>query len=134
MGKLEDGWNKAKAQAEKVLGKDCEVPAMSGSIGKAVTGFNDNLKAFFAARDTLSDAMLNLDNANAGLLNALQQFRATIEKNNFNLDAKTEAKNIAQARKILLGSIDGEVDACKVVDKSLDDLTKHVTQLNKYTG
>ena len=71
-------------------------------------------------------------NANAAFLNSLEQFRARIEKNDFKLDAKKDAKKIQQAQKILTGELDAGIKELKGHDKMLDELDKHMIQLGKY--
>ena len=63
---------------------------------------------------------------------AAEQLRGKIEKNDFQLDAKKEAKKIAQARKILCAAIDDRIKDSKVIDKAVGELTKHLSQLAKY--
>jgi len=125
-------WDKAKAQALKALGDGAEVPDLADPILKASKAFDDVNTAFKASREACEAKLLELDNANAAFLNALEQFRARIEKNDFKLDAKKDAKKIQQAQKLLTGELDGAIRELKVNDKTLGDLDKHMIQLGKY--
>ncbi len=125
-------WDKAKAQALKVLGDGAEVPELADPILKAKKSFDDASTEFKASREACEAKLLEMDNANAALLNAFEQFRARVEKNDFKLDAKKDAKKIQQAQKILTGELDGGIKSLKVNDKTLDDLDKHMIQLGKY--
>lgn len=125
-------WNKAKAQALKALGDGAEVPDLADPILKASKAFGDVNSAFKTSREECEAKLLDLDNANAAFLNALEQFRARVEKNDFKLDAKKDAKKIQQAQRILTGELDGAIKELKVNDKTLADLDKHMIQLGKY--
>jgi hypothetical protein len=125
-------WDKAKAQALKALGDGAEVPDLTDPISKARTAFDDANTAFKTSREECEAKLLELDNANAALLNAVEQFRARIEKNDFKLDANKDAKKIQQAQKLLTGELDGAIKSLKVNDKMLDDLDKHMIQLGKF--
>ena len=125
-------WDKAKAQALKVLGDGAEVPELADPIVKAQKAFDDATTAFKASREACEATLLEMDNANATFLNSFEQFRARVEKNDFKLDAKKDAKKIQQAQKILTAELDLVIKLLKVNDKTLDDLDKHMIQLGKY--
>ncbi len=125
-------WDKVKAQALKALGDGAEVPDLAGTIEKASKIFDDANTAFKASREECEGKLLELDNANAAFMNAIEQFRAKIEKSDFNLDAKKDGKKIQQAQKLLTGELDGAVNGLKSNDKMLDELNKHLIQLGKY--
>ena len=99
-------WNKARAQALKILGEGAEVPDASDAVAKASKAFDETGKAFKTSREEAEAKLLEMDNANSAFLNAIQQFRARIEKNEFKLDAKKDAKKIQQAQKVLTGELD----------------------------
>ena len=125
-------WDKAKEQALKALGDGAEVPDLADSIVKASKAYDDVNTAFKTSREECEAKLLELDNANAAFLNAIEQFRARVEKNDFKLDAKKDAKKIQQAQKLLTGELDGAIKQLKANDKTLDDLDKHMIQLGKY--
>jgi GTP1/Obg family GTP-binding protein len=125
-------WDKAKTEALKILGDGAEVPDLPDSMVKAKDAFDEIDKVFKSAREECEAKLLETDNVNAAYLNAAQQFRARIEKNAFNLDAKKDAKKIQQAQKLLLGRLDDGIKALQRNDKMLDELDKHMIQLGKY--
>ncbi|MDQ2735657.1 MAG: hypothetical protein M3Y55_11870, partial [Pseudomonadota bacterium] len=116
------GWDKASAQALKILGDGSEVPSLSDPMMKADKAFGEAQTAFNTSREACEGKLLELDNANSAWLNSAQQFRAKIEKNDFKLDGKKDAKKIQQARKILLGMLDEGMQALQRNDKKLDEL------------
>jgi prophage DNA circulation protein len=125
-------WSGTKQQALKVLGSGADVPDMPDAYDKALESWNKEAEAFLAARDVLQGKVLALDNANSAMINAVQQFRAKLEKSNFKLDEKKEAKKIEQAQKLLLAAIDDGIKDLKTNDKTFDELTRHLSQLGKY--
>jgi hypothetical protein len=125
-------WDVSQKQAMKILGDGATVPDKPDSITKALADWDKAGAEFKAAREACEEKVLAMDNANASLVNAFEQFRARIEKNNFELDSKKDLKKIDQARKILLAEIDGSLKQGKANDKTLDDLGRHLIQLAKY--
>ena len=125
-------WDKARAQALKILGDGAEVPERPDTVSKAIKAFAEMSKAFTAAREACEGKLLEMDNANAAFLNAVQQFKARVEKSDFKLDPKKDAKKIQQAQGILAGELDLAIKELQVNDKLLDELDKHMIQLGKY--
>jgi predicted nucleic acid-binding Zn-ribbon protein len=125
-------WDKAKAQALKALGDGSEVPDLPDSILKASKAFGEAETTFKTSREECEAKLLDIDNANAAFLNALQQFRVRIEKNDFKLDTKKDAKKIQTAQKLLTGELDSAIKGLQQNDKVLDELDKHMIQLGKY--
>jgi len=125
-------WDKAKTQALKVLGDGAEIPDLPDSVMKASKSFQSANDEFKVAREASEAKLLELDNVNSAFLNALQQFRARVEKSDFKLDAKKDAKKIQLAQKSLTGEIDLAIKELQSNDKVLADLDKHMIQLGKY--
>jgi predicted nucleic acid-binding Zn-ribbon protein len=126
------GWSSLKQQALKILGDGAEVPDLPDSVEKAIGNWDKAYVAFKAARDDCEKALLETDNANSAHMNALQQFRARLEKNNFKLDDKKDAKKIQQVQKFLTAAIDEGIKSDKTTDKTIDELERHLVQLGKY--
>lgn len=125
-------WDKARADAIKLLGKDAEVPDLTPAVTKADDAFTKANDAFPAARKELESKLLDLQDANSALTNAVKQLKATVEKSDFGLDRKKDAKKIQQAEKMLTASLDDALKTRTTVDKTLDELDKHLIQLSKY--
>ncbi len=115
-----------------MLGDGAEVPDLPPAATKADTEFEKAEGEFAEAVEVCQDKLLAIDNANSGVINAAEQLRAKIEKNDFQLDSKKEVKKIAQARKILCAAIDERIKDSKAIDKAIGELTKHLSQLAKY--
>lgn len=125
-------WESAQKQALKILGDGAAVPDKPSTAAKASADWDKAGVDFNAAREVCQEKVLGLDNANAALVNAMEQFRAKIEKNNFELDPKKDLKKIEQARKLLLADLDASIAVGKTNDKLLAELDKHLIQLGKY--
>ena len=125
-------WSNTKQQALKILGSGAEVPDMPDAYDKALAAWNKAAEEFLALRDQLESKVLGLDNANSALINAVQQFRAKLEKSDFKLDEKKDGKKIEQAQKMLLASLDDGIKDFKTNDKTFDELTRHLSQLGNY--
>jgi len=110
-------WDKAKTQALKVLGDGAEIPDLPDSVMKASKSFQSANDEFKVAREASEAKLLELDNVNSAFLNALQQFRARVEKSDFKLDAKKDAKKIQLAQKSLTGEIDLAIKELQSNDK-----------------
>ena len=127
-----DSWKDNRAQALKILGDGAEVPDLPAPVTKAKEGFDKAYEAFDASREDCEAKLLDLTNANSAWINSIEQFRAKIEKNNFQLDPKKDGKKIQQAQKMLTGAIDEGIKRLRSNEKSLDELDKHIIQINKY--
>jgi hypothetical protein len=125
-------WDGAQKQAMKILGDGATVPDKPSTVTKASADWDKTGAEFKAAREACEEKVLAMDNANSAFVNAFEQFRARIEKNNFELDPKKDLKKIDQARKILLADIDGSIKQGKINDKTLDELNRHLIQLAQY--
>jgi hypothetical protein len=125
-------YSEATAKAQKILGDDAKVPPVSDKVKKAFSESNDAQKEFITSRDACVDKVGALDDKIASCSNALEHFRVEIEKEDFGLDAKKDAKKIKQAKAILFAPVDEQIKACKSDDKSLDELDRHLTLLKKY--
>lgn len=126
------GWSNVQQQAIKVLGAGAEVPDLPGPVDKSTGEWDKAFEAFSSSRDDATEKLLAVDNANSAAMNALQQFRAKLEKSDFKLDPKKDAKKIDQARKLVLGALDAAIKAYKTNDKTIDELTRHLQQVGKY--
>ena len=125
-------WDAVQKQAMKILGEGATVPDFPSTCTKASTDFDKTFEEFKTAREVCGEKVLAMDNANSALVNAVEQFRAKIERNSFEFDPKKDLKKIDQARKVLLTFIDDGLKACKTNDKNLDELNRHLVQFGKY--
>jgi len=127
-------WDKSKAAALKILGKDGKIPDMPAGVEKAADSMGKASEALDKSREELESKLLELQNANDGVKNGLKQFLAKVEKDDLGLDSKNkdDLKKIQQARKLLTDRLQAGVKHYDGDDKMLDELDKHVIQLGKY--
>jgi predicted RNase H-like nuclease (RuvC/YqgF family) len=127
-------WDKVKAAALKILGKDAEVPDMPDVVQKSADSVTKARDDFDKAREECEGKVLALQNSNDAVKNALKQFEAKIEKSDFKLDIKNKEnmKKVQQARKLLTERINAAAKYWEGDDKMLDELDKHIEQLGKY--
>ncbi len=125
-------WDKAKAAALKILGAKAQVPDLPPTVGKASDEFDKANDAFKASREDCESKLLDIENANDAFKNAVKQFMAQVEKSNFQLDPKNDAKKIQQAEKLLTAELKAALKIFETNEKMLDELDKHLIQMNKY--
>ena len=125
-------WDKAKAAALKILGDKAKVPDLAPTISKASKAYDTASAAFTTSQQDCESKLLDLQNNNDALGNAVKQFSASIEKSSFGLNEKDDAKKLQQARKILLSELAGATKTISSNDKIIEELDKHLIQLGKY--
>jgi hypothetical protein len=127
-------YDKAKAAAEKILGKSAKVPDLPPGIEKAFDAKIKANEAFDKSREDLEAKLVEVQNANDGVKNLANQFEAKMEKEDFGLDTKNkdDVKKIQQARKIMTDVLKTGTKNLADDDKILNELDKHVIQLGKY--
>ena len=126
-------WDSAKSAALKVLGNKAKLPEPTG-IDKSMDGLDTAFEAFDQSRETIEDKVVALQNANADVKKAFEQFGKVVDKSDFGLDKKDkdDAKKIAIAQKILDGFVSAVSIAQDVNNKNLTELSKHIILLSKY--
>ncbi len=127
-------YEKTKAAALKVLGKDAKVPDLPPAMEKALDTWEKANTEFDASREALEAKLVEMQTANDGLKNLGNQFGAKMAKEEFGLDPKSkeDAKKIAQAQKIFHDYCSNGSKVVTTNNKALDEVDKHVIQLGKY--
>jgi hypothetical protein len=123
-------WADARAEAQKVLGKDGKLPKPRTDPERLYDDVNAKGQTFNKAIEAVERALLERETAFAKIILAWKQYADIIKGSDFELDPKGGAKQIAQAQKILLEAITDITE--KVSDKIaiLDKLDQIVTNLN----
>lgn len=126
------GWDKAVASAKKALGADAKIPQPRPAIVKAADAEQKAWDDFAKARETLEDQILDLVDKSQALVDAAQQFRDSLSDEDFSLDAKKDAKKIADGKKALMVPVDGMIATAKTNAKNERDLNKHLAHIRSY--
>jgi len=135
MAGTEKAWADAKAQAQKIIGKEGKLPKPRVDPMTAMDDANKLLHELFKARDTLEGKLIAAQAACAKVTLAAKQYGDMVDGADFDLDAKKpdDKKKIADAQKVLedqLGTIekfaDKVTDILGTLDKSLASIEKDI--------
>ncbi len=131
-GAIIKDWNDAKAQAQKILGKEGELPkprtdieTVMNAANKAIAELGTACKAFESKVDGVEDSLSKVKNA-------ANQYDSMISGATFGLDPKKpdQKKQIADAQKILSASLQKVATAADGFTKVFADLEKTIDTLN----
>ncbi len=132
MGELFPGWDKAVASAQKVLGDKGKIPAPKPAIQKAGEAEAKSWDEFDKSRGDLEDQILALVDSTQALVDALEQFRDAMSDEDFGLNEKSDAKQIAGAKKLLMTPLDAVIAKVKANAKNERELNKHLAHIKTY--
>ncbi|HLY55358.1 MAG TPA: hypothetical protein VKS60_07365 [Stellaceae bacterium] len=118
---MSNDWDTAKADAQKILGKDGKTPKLRVDPTSLIPELNKAWDAFDKARGEIETQILNMQNAYSKAKNAMKQCGDTIDGNDFGLDDKAEKKRIDQVTDILLKGLASVENKC---DEYIDELGK----------
>jgi len=123
-------WADARAAAQKALGKDGKLPKPRTDPEGLYDEANSKGAAFKKAVEAVEKALLERETAFAKIILTWKQYADIIKGADFELDPKSNAKQIAEAKKILTDAIGDIID--KVSDKVavLDKLDEIITNIN----
>ena len=127
-----DEYFSAKSKALKILGDKAEIPPLPPRLSKTVDDYDAVKGEFTGSAEWCERELSKLANVNSAHIRAIAHFRASVEKNNFDLDEKRKSKKIQEARKLLVGFLDECSKNYSNNDKTLGELDKHLVQLRKY--
>jgi len=128
-------WDKAVADAKKILGNSAKIP--TARLQAADKKTEDALKSwqkFQATREILKKQLLEMQDEFSKVKNALVQAEDEIDDEDFGLDEKKpdDKKKIDQALAIFKKYFAGTEKTMDDNNKKLDGLDKHLVNLAKY--
>jgi hypothetical protein len=123
-------WDKAAAEALKVLGKDAKIPDPPKAVVKAMSDFEKAHATFEKARDEIEASILDLQNHNSAVIHALEQNKSKLQKEDFGLKDGDQDK-IKKAQDLLTGALDHIIEGWNDGNKGLDELDEHIILLGK---
>lgn len=96
-------WDKARAEAKKLLGDKGEVPDMPSALTSRLEKGRDTADAMNAALADVQAKLIELQKVCGDVVRTGQQFQSSLSKENFGLDPKNpdDAKKIKKAHAVL---------------------------------
>ncbi len=96
-------WDKARADAKKLLGDKGEVPEMPSALSTGIDKGRDTADAMKSVLSEVQAKLVDLQKACGDVVRTGQQFQSSLAKENFGLDPKNadDAKKIQKARAVL---------------------------------
>jgi predicted nucleic acid-binding Zn-ribbon protein len=127
-------WDAAVKSAMKILGDKGKIPKLSGTLAKTKAAEDKAYDDFKKTREELKAKLLALQNADNAFKDTVSQYQDEIDESDLGLDPKNkdDAKKIADARKILSGYLQDQLDICDQNVKNLKELDKHLMSLVNY--
>lgn len=124
-------WDDARRKAQKTLGGQAKVPELPDTIKKASDSFSKAKTDFKPVRDSCEQKLSAVVQGNDAVMNAAKQFKATIQKSDFELDPKKDAKKIADARKQLTEALDDAISSCQTNAETLSEFVQMLARMGK---
>jgi hypothetical protein len=126
-------YDKAKAGALKVLGKDAKFPKLPGDIAKDNEAFKKANEANIAARDDFEKKILAVKQAAGKVLDTAAAYKDVFEGSDFGLDPKDkdQKKQIDDATKILTVGLDADIKKLETLKTVLEAVMKQISSIKK---
>ncbi|HLY58471.1 MAG TPA: hypothetical protein VKS60_23115 [Stellaceae bacterium] len=133
MGKEIDAWKSAKTQAEKLIGKDGTLPKPRADIAALMDAANKIAVKLIAARDSMEDTVLELNDAFAKVYDAADSYSDIVDGSDFKLDSKDkdQKKTIDQVKKLLDGALEEIQEKTAAYQDALKEFNKHLASVEK---
>lgn len=127
-------WDSAVKAAQKILGDKAKIPEWPSKIDKADKDDIEKWLGFNKGRDSLKDQLVDVQDSNDALKNALSQFQDEVHESNLGLDPKNkeDKKKITDAQKILNKCLQDRIKSKEDNDKNLKELDKHLMSIINY--
>jgi hypothetical protein len=125
-------FNKARADAQKILGKDAKIPKDKG-IDKDMDAANKCADDAEKASQALEAKLVAWKKAIDAVKDSCEAFQDDIEGSSFELNPKdaTQKKQIADAQKVFVDAITGFVKNTDVLKQVAEDTYKSVSSMGK---
>jgi septal ring factor EnvC (AmiA/AmiB activator) len=125
-------FNKARTEAQKILGKDAKIPKDKG-IDKDIDAANKLSDDAMKASEALEAKLLAWKKAIDAVQEGCAAFQDDIEGSNFGLNPKDadQKKQIADAQKLFVDAITSFVKNTNVLKQVAEDTYKNVSSMGK---
>src|SRR5262249_33860632 len=121
-------------KAKKVLGDDAKFPPIKVNLDDLEKKIGETWEKFDEGRDKLETLLKAHEDALDSFANGLKLVGDAYVVDDFGLDEKKDAKKIKQAQQGFAAFFAGEKQQSAKIDKVIDELQKHLVQLEKYKG
>jgi hypothetical protein len=121
-------------QAKKILGDDATMPDEKVDVTALEKKYVDQGKEFQKGAEDLKDQLEKLDDALDAAKNGVKRLAAAYQTADFGLDEKKDAKKVGQGRQLFSAFFAKVLSEYADYEKTVDELQKHLIQLNKYKG
>jgi hypothetical protein len=128
-----DLYNKARADAQKNLGKDGRLPKDDGNLKKDIAEFNRCSIETIKAKELAGTRLIAWKKAIDAVNESAQAYKDDVEGSNFSLDAKDPKQNkqIADAQKVLLDALKFYQTAAEAALKTAEAVYKVLFSTDK---
>ena len=126
-------FDKAKANAMKILGKDAKFPKLPGDLTKDKAGFSKANGDAIGARDQFEKDLLASKQAIDRVIDTAEAYKDVFEGSDFGLDPKDKAqkKQIDDATKVLTDAMDEELKKMQPTKAVLEQVFKVIASVKK---
>ena len=127
------GFDKARADAQKIIGKEGHLPKFKGNLKKDVSDANKCMAEVKAAKSTFEDKLLAYKKAIDSVKETAQANRDDVEGSDFDLNPKdaTQKKQIKEAQDVLFEALDDLLKDIDIISKVSEDAYKNVAKMKK---
>lgn len=128
-------WNKAVADAKKILGNNAVIPNALMQRTIKISADSDKVWATLTAlREAMKKKILEQDDADSKVVNSLRQASDEISEHDFGLDDKKadEKKKLGQVQAVFDQFFKNVERVWKQNADDLEELDKHLMNLQKY--
>jgi hypothetical protein len=126
-------FDKAKAAATKIIGKEGKFPKLPGDLTKDKAAFSKANGDAVNARDQFEKDLLASKQAADRVIDTAQAFKDVFEGSDFGLDPKDKAqkKQIDDATKVLTDSLDEDLKKMQPTKAVLEQVFKVIASVKK---
>lgn len=126
-------FEKAKANAVKILGKDGKLPKTPGDLAKDLAAFNKANQENVAARNEFEAKILAVKQAASKAADTANAYKDVFEGSDFGLDPKNkdQKKQIDQATKLLTDALDSDIKELQTLKTVLENVMKQIASIKK---
>jgi len=127
------GFDKARVDAQKIIGKDGHLPKFKGNLKKDVSEANKCSLEVKAAKSVFEDKLLAYKKAIDSVKDTAQANRDDVDGTDFDLNPKdaTQKKQIKEAQDVLFEALDDLLKDADIILKVAEDAYKNVAKMKK---